>query len=121
MAEKYGIEALKSVLSFGITIGQSLSSDLADKKLSLTEIIGLVPQFLELPNLVAQKDEIINEAKDLSLDEVKELVGSFNGVITNENLVGTIEDILTLVVAAKNVIERFTSKPDAATTATAAP
>lgn len=114
MAEKIGIENLKAVLVFGVTIGKNISDDLTDKKFTFTEILGLIPQLAQIPDLVAKKDQIIAEAKDLTLDEVKELVAVVEGVITNEEVVATIEDGIAVAVAVKNLIERFSKKKAAA-------
>lgn len=108
--EKFGIDNLKKVLSFGVTIGKQISDDLADKKISLQEALGLIPSLMSLPDLIASKDAIIDEAKDLSLDEIQQLVASVDGAITNENVVGTIEDALNFIVSGKNLVERFTKK-----------
>lgn len=108
--EKFGIENLKAVLKFGVTIGKNIADDLSDNKLSFGEVLGLAAQLGQITDFVANKDAIINEAKDLSFDEIKELVAEIEGVITNEEVVATIEDAIAVIVAAKNLIERFTKK-----------
>lgn len=110
MADKVGIENLKAVLVFGVTIGKSISADLEDKKFSFVEMLALLPQLAQIPDFVSKKDQIIAEAKDLSLDEIKELVAVVEGVITNEEVIATIEDAISVAVAAKNLIERFSKK-----------
>ncbi|MEO9145076.1 MAG: hypothetical protein ABI237_05915 [Ginsengibacter sp.] len=111
--EKFGIENLKKLVAFGVAFGASISADLADGKFTLSEGIALLPQLMAIPDLVASKDAIINEAKDLSIDEVNELVAGIEGV-TSENVTGIISDALTFIVAGKNLVERFTNKPAAA-------
>lgn len=108
--EKFGIENLKAVLKFGVTLGKNISDDLADKKLSFGEVLGLAAQLGQISDFVANKDAIIAEAKDLSFDEIKELVAEVEQVITNEEVVATIEDAIAVIIAAKNLIERFTAK-----------
>lgn len=108
--EKLGIENLKAVLKFGVGIGTTLAADLADNKLSFSEGLGLVAQLSQVQDFVANKDNIIAEAKDLTVDEIKELVESAEGAITNEEVVATITDALAVLISVKNLIERFTKK-----------
>lgn len=112
MEEKFGIENLKKVLDFGIKIGKEVASDLEDNKFSLSEGIALAAQFGAVSDLIAKKDDIINEAKDLSLDEIKELIKDVEGELTSEKVVAIIENALSVIVGAKNLIEIFTKKAD---------
>ena len=109
--EKFGIDNLKKVVSFGVTVAKSISDDLSDGKITFAEAIALLPQLMAIPDLIANKDAIINEAKDLSIDEVGELVAGIEGA-TSENVIAIIEDALTFIVAGKNLVERFTQKKD---------
>lgn len=108
--EKFGIENLKKLVSFGVSIGKQISDDLKDGKFTLQEGLALLPQLMGIPDIINSKDAIIQEAKDLSIDEVGQLIDSINGA-TSENVVGIIEDALTFIVAGKNLVERFTKKP----------
>lgn len=108
--EKFGIDNLKSVLVFGVTVGKTIAEDVADKKFTFTEIMALLPQLMKIPDLVAQKDAIVAEAKDLTIDEIRELVAVVEGVINNEDVVATIEDVISIGVAIKNLIGRFKPK-----------
>lgn len=110
MEEKFGIENLKKVLAFGIKVGTDISADLEDGKISLQEGLGLIPDLMGLPDLIANKQAIIDEAKDLSTDEIKELATYAEGAINEESVVATIEDALNLIISAKNLIVRFTKK-----------
>ena len=106
--EKLGIENLEKVLQFGVQVGKQLTDDLSDKKITFSEVIALIPSFMSLPDFIAKKDAIVAEAKDLSLEEVKQLVDAVDGVFADEEVVAIIEDALNFVVSAKNLIERFT-------------
>ncbi len=105
MSEKYGIENLKGLFKFGMTLGQTISEDLKDSKITLPEVFGLLPQLMQISDFIAHKDDIINEAKDLSLEEVKELTRDIEGVITNEKVVAVIEDAVNTIVSIKGLIE----------------
>lgn len=110
--EKFGIENIKKVVIFGATVGKSISDDLADNKITLQEVLALIPSLMSIPDLIANKQAIIDEAKDLSFDEIKEVVAAVEGSITNENVVGTIEDALNFIIAGKNLVERFSKKAE---------
>ena len=118
--EKFGIENLKKVVSFGVGLSKAISDDLADGKISFQEAIALLPQLMAIPDLIANKDAIVNEAKDLSIDEVGQLIAGIEGA-TSDNVKGIIEDALTFIVAGKNLVERFTNKPAVATLAVPTP
>lgn len=107
--EKFGIENLKKVVNVAVTIGKGVTDSIEDGKVTLTEVLELVTPLMAVPALIENKQAIIDEALDLSTDEVDELVKSFEGV-TNENLTDTIVDGLTIIVSAKNLIERFGKK-----------
>lgn len=107
--EKFGIENLKKLASFGVSVGKSISDDLSDGKFTFQEGLALLPQLMSVPDIINSKDAIIEEAKDLSIEEVGQLVAGIEGA-TSENVVGIIEDALTFIVAGKNLVERFTNK-----------
>lgn len=112
--EKFGIANLKTLVVFGVGIGGKVSAALEDKKVTLAEALSLLPELTSLPALVEKKDAIKNEAIDLSLDEVKELIAAANAVsganLSKDDVIGIIEDSLNLIVSAKNLIVRFTKK-----------
>ena len=110
MEEKFGIENLKAVLAFGVTVGKNISTTLDDKKVTLQEVLTLIPAFMAVPDFIAKKDLIIEEAKDLSLDEIQVLITSVEGDVAGNDVVGIIEDALNFIVSSKNLIERFSKK-----------
>lgn len=109
-AEQLGIEDLKPLFVFGAKLGKEISDDLSDDKFTLQEGIGLIDNFMAIPDLINKKDSIIAQAKDLSLDEVKELTVGVEGEFDNEKVVRIIEKSLNWIVATKDIIEEFTNK-----------
>lgn len=107
--EKFGIENLKKVVQLGAGVKKWYDDSNADGKIELSEYFGLLPQLMSVPELIQKKDAIVDEAKDLSFEEVQELIAGIEGA-TTENVVGIIEDSLNFIVAGKNLIERFTKK-----------
>lgn len=108
--EKFGIENLKLVFKFGVSFGKAVATDLEDHKITFLEGMGLVAQLSQVQDFVANKDAILNEAKDLSFAEIQEIAKEVEGVFTNKDVVDTIEDGLSIAVAIKNSIERFSKK-----------
>lgn len=113
-AEKFGIENLQKVVSFGVTIGTALSEDLKDNKLSFLEVIQLATELSGVSDLLKNKDAIIQEAKDLSIDEVETLVKSVEGAINNAQVTAVIEHGLGVIVSVAALIQDF-QKPAAPT------
>lgn len=108
--EQLGVEDLKQLFDFGVKLGKEISDDLADKKFTLQEGIGLIDNFMQVPDLINKKDSILAQAKDLSLDEVAQLTADADGEFTNADVVDVIHDALNWIVATKNIIERFSKK-----------
>ena len=104
--EKFGIENLKKVLALGVGIQKWYKSANEDGKIELSEVFAGLPQLMAIPDLIASKDAIIQEAKDLSMDEVHELSAGMEGV-ASEKVVDIIIDALVFIVATKALIEDF--------------
>lgn len=104
MAEKFGIENLEKVFKFGLTLGGTVVDDIKDNKMSMTEIFALIPQLTQIPDLLSHKQDIINEAGDLSMDEITKLTKDIEGVFTNAKVVAVIEKSIVAIVAIKDLI-----------------
>lgn len=112
MAEKFGIENLKEVVLFGVRIGKQVAEDLKDKKMSIAEILALVPPIMQIPTFLEKKDLIVQEAEDLSVAEVDQIVAAVKSeqVLTKQDVIDTIKDSLNIVVSVKNLIIRYGKK-----------
>ncbi|HEY8690570.1 MAG TPA: hypothetical protein VIM07_15140 [Chitinophagaceae bacterium] len=108
--EQLGVEDLKQLFDFGTKLGKEVSDDLADKKFTIQEGIGLIDNFMEVPDLLNKKDSILAQAKDLSLDEVDEIIAGAEGEFTKGDVVEIIHDALNWIVSTKNLIVRFGKK-----------
>lgn len=110
MAEKLGIATLSEVVVFGTKLGKTITDDLADKKISFSEVLALIPEFMKIPDFIAKKDTILAEAKDLSVDEVKQISTVLGETITNEKIVATVENVLVIAVSVRNLIDMYSKK-----------
>lgn len=104
--EKFGIENLQKLLTFGVNLGTSISEDSKDG-FNLNDVFNLLPQLIQIPDFVKNKEAIINEAKDLSLPEIQQLVASVNGVIKDEHVVNIITHALNIAVSVIALIQDF--------------
>ena len=104
--EKFGIENLQKLLTFGVNLGTSISEDSKDG-FNLNDVFNLLPQLMQIPDFVKNKEAIINEAKDLSLPEIQQLVTSVNGVIKDEHVVNIITHALNVAVSVIALIQDF--------------
>ena len=125
MEEKFGIENLQKLLSFGVNLGTSISAESKDG-FNLNDIFNLLPQLMQIPDFIKNKDTIINEAKDLSIEEIKQLVGAVNGVIKDEHVVSIITNALNVAVSVVALVQDFkaiqeTKEPEPGTPETPAP
>ena len=125
MEEKFGIENLQKLLSFGVNLGTSVVSESKDG-FNLNDVFNLLPQLMQIPDFIKNKDTIINEAKDLSIEEIKQLVGAVNGVIKDEHVVSIITNALNVAVSVVALVQDFkaiqeTKEPEPGTPETPAP
>lgn len=106
MEEKFGIENLQKLLTFGVNLGTSVVNESKDG-FNLNDVFNLLPQLMQIPDFIKNKDTIINEAKDLSIDEIKQLVGAVNGVIKDEHVVSIITNALNVAVSVVALVQDF--------------
>jgi hypothetical protein len=112
MEEKFGIENLQKLLSFGVNLGTSISSEAKDG-FNINDVFNLLPQLMQIPDFIKNKDTIINEAKDLSIEEIKQLVATVNGVIKDEHVVSIITNALNVAVSVVALVQDFKAIQDA--------
>lgn len=105
--EKFGIENLQKLLELGITVGKQASVALEDGKVTFSEGIALALALSPIGDLVAKKDDIINEAKDLSTEEIEKLVAQVQGGITNDKVVATIGYGLNIYIAVMGLVDLY--------------
>lgn len=107
--EKFGIENLQKVLSLGVALSTGIINDAKDG-FNLNDVFKELPLLMQIPDLLKNKDAIVNEAKDLSLPEIETLVKSVEGVINNEQVTSVIEHGLSVIVSVVALVEDFKSK-----------
>ena len=100
-----GIEKLKLAVGFGIKLTESLVEKLDDKKLTLAEALGLLPNLVGVVDVIKSADEIWDELKDLKEDELDELhqyvVDEFD--VAEDDVEEVVEDAFSLVAAIGNL------------------
>lgn len=70
----YGIEKIRILLVFVITLGESFAEKMADKKIKLSEAFGLMLNLRPLPGIIRDRAQLVLEFKDLDTAEKKQLV-----------------------------------------------
>lgn len=100
--EKFGIDNLKKVLNFGVSFGLHLSTELKDG-FDYYKIFALVPDLMQVPDLLKNKQAIMDEVKDLSVEEIAALITSVenSALITSDKvkeIISIAVDILQAVV-----------------------
>ena len=73
MANNFGIENLKLLIKFPLSLTKELTEDFADGKLSFGEQLGLITQIIQAAGIVKAWPEIKKELADLTAAEKKEL------------------------------------------------
>ena len=112
MEEKFGIEKLKSASGIITEAINKADAQLADG-FQTADLIPIAFAVLPLPEVLKAKDEIVNEWKDLSDDEVIELAANFNvGLnLRNKQVQNKIQKTVSAVAANVVAIRVWTSKP----------
>lgn len=107
--EKYGIEALKGVISFAMDIKKDVEKAKEDdgKVKGAAEFIQIAMNGLKLPKLIASGKDIKNEYLDLSDAERAELNSWFAAEfdIANDKVEGYIERAFGLALAITDLID----------------
>ena len=76
MEEKLGIENIEAVFDFCLDLGLQVAKDLEDKKISTGEAISLALKVPKAIQTVKKIKQAIEEAKDLSPDEIQTLLAN---------------------------------------------
>lgn len=107
--EQFGIENLKKVVKFGATLGEGVADILQDGKVELGEAAALLPTLMEVPNILANKDKIKQEAADLSEAERAELEAVFVTEFSpnNEKLKLKVDKSINVAVAVLDLVDAF--------------
>jgi hypothetical protein len=74
MSEEVGTKELKELLSFVLTLGESVESALKDGKFEMAELALLMPALMKVGDAFEGLDKLGGELKDLSDAESLELV-----------------------------------------------
>lgn len=107
--EAGGNTAIEQVLLFGLGLFASLKMALADKKITFQEAIGLLPQVMQLPDLVSKLPAVREEWKNRtteSLAALKEFV-KIHFDIDDDQLELAIEAAIGTVTDLVDTIDKF--------------
>lgn len=107
--EQFGIENLKKVVQFGAKLGEGVADIFEDGKVELGEAAALLPTLMEIPGILANKDKIKDEAKDLSDEERAQLKEVFATEFdpADDALEDKVEKSINAAVAVLDLIDAF--------------
>jgi len=106
---QFGIENLTKVVEFGAKLGEGAANIFEDGKVELGEAAALLPTLMEVPGILANKDKIKDEAKDLSDEERAQLKEIFAGEFDPEDdaVENKVEKSINATVAILDLIDAF--------------
>ena len=111
-----GIENLKLVAKFGITLGQDAARILADGKVTAIEGLSLLPDLMGISGILSAKDDIAAEFKDLDTAERAELnayiASEFD--LANDVLEAKIEKSIAAAISILDLVSVFKAPPTVA-------
>ena len=107
--EQFGIENLTKVVEFGAKLGEGAANIFEDGKVELGEAAALLPTLMEVPGILANKDKIKDEAKDLSDEERAQLKEIFAGEFNpaDDAVENKVEKSINAAVAVLDLIDAF--------------
>lgn len=73
MAQKFGVQNLKKVISFALSFNEELASALKDGKFKWVEAFGFIDELMQVDDLIKAVPQDKNEIAELSTEEMKEL------------------------------------------------
>jgi hypothetical protein len=95
-----GVKEISEVVKFVCSLANAIGEAAKDGEISLSDAAHIVPLLYKLPSAVEGIAEIADEAKDLSQDEVDELVKMIKDELDlpQEKVESGIEDALSIAV-----------------------
>lgn len=110
----YKVEKFKLLISFTINLVRDIQKKLADGKLSVIEIIQLLPYLHDVRELCANAESIKKELKEITKEENEELVAwlETNYGIHRKRGAGVIDSFFTFVISIKNFVIDITEPSD---------
>lgn len=107
MENKQSVENTISVISFLGTLAKSIQGALAnDNKISFVEVIGMVPDLIKLPGVLAAIKDVPAELTDeITAEEKAQLVATIKATgCIPEKASAAVEDGLKIMIDLKNYI-----------------
>lgn len=103
-----GIENLKKAATLAIRFGQQIETA-AEGGFKLADLFGFIDEFSAIPEVVNNKQAIVDEFKDLDSTERAELVSYVEQTLDlkNDRLEGIIEAGLELVLAILVLVDKL--------------
>ena len=100
MGEKFGIEELKDIISFGAELGNGLGKSLEDDKITLGDAVNFIPALTAIPSAISGFSDVKKELDDLDEAEKEELLSYFRNKfdIPQEQTEAFVEDALKIAV-----------------------
>lgn len=115
MANKFGIENLKLLIKFPLSLTKELTEDFADGKLSFGEQFWLINQIIQAAGIVKAWPIIKKELADLTAAEKKELRAwvmvqfNINVTVKNADIDKLVKSSLAFAVAGCEMVEGWKS------------
>lgn len=104
-----GIENLKKLIKFALDLSRNIQTALGDKKVTIAEIFGFLPELMQVPGIVKAWTDIKAEYEDLSKEERLELhsyvVSEFD--IPNDKVEAFIENALLQAISLITLVEEW--------------
>lgn len=115
MNEKMGIDELKDVIRFGISLGESVDQALADGKFDITELGLLMTPIMQIGPAFTGIDKVGGEIKDLDEAELAELKLFVEEELdlANDKVEEIIEKALGIGVQVYGLVQLFSKKEEA--------
>lgn len=107
-----GTEKIKTALLSVILLGMELDKALKDKKITLLEGIGMIPEIKDVYLALKNWDDIIDEYDDLDEEELVEINSFFATEldITNDRVEVIIESAFELLIAISEFRQKLTRR-----------
>lgn len=107
--QKLGIDHFKTLITVGLDVPKKIADVTADNKVTLIEIVGMVPTATEVIAVAKSWKDIVAEFKDLDDTEKKELHDYFADKfdIPNDQVEAFVEDALAWGLSTVSLVQRF--------------
>lgn len=104
-----GIDQLKAAVKLAVNLGEGVEAATADGKIEVAEVAQWVVDLIPIIQVIQERELLVEEIRDLDIDEIDELVEYAKEELNleNDNVEEVIEKVLDAIVIVVELVQLF--------------